>query len=334
MPSELNGLRKSAILLQSLHRDQAAGILRRLPPDAAEEVQREMSALGDVTTAARNDVFSQFYNLARAHSYLSGDDARDTPHPPGKLGTAEKAERTTAEAAHDRPLAFACLQTAKAEQLLPFIHEEHPQTIALIIAHLPPTKASEILVGLPLQKQIEVIKRIASLEQTSPDVVREVERGLEFRVSEFVNPTSKPAGGADAVAEILNASDRSTEKEIIHELEANSPGLAEQLRRLMFVFEDILLVDDAGIRSVLEQVDDEALSLALKTASDDLKRSIFRNMPRHAAQSIQNVLQAMGPVRLSDMEQAQAKIADIVCRLESDGKIIVAARGNNRETGI
>ena len=164
---------------------------------------------------------------------------------------------------------FSFLQKAESENLLTFIQDEHPQTIALILAHLPAQKASEIMVGLPSQKQIEVVKRIANMEQTNPEVIKEVERGLEHRLSDIVSQTFEKAGGVDTVAEILNLADRSTEKGIMEGLEAEDPDLVEQIRRLMFVFEDILLVNDKGIQSVLKEVDNEALSLALKTASED-----------------------------------------------------------------
>jgi len=223
------------------------------------------------------------------------------------------------------------LQKTDPQQLAKFLETEHPQTIALILAHLPPQKASEILVGLPSQKQIEVVKRVATMEQTSPDVIKEVERGLEHRLSDIVSQTFEKAGGIDTVAEMLNLADRSTEKGIMEGLEAEDPDLVEQIRRLMFVFEDILLVNDKGIQSVLKEVDNEELSLALKTASQELKDKIFKNMSERAAQLIAEDMQYMGPVRVSDVESAQQKIVDIVRRLEDAGEIVIAGRGGEKE---
>src|SRR5207248_5376343 len=185
--------------------------------------------------------------------------------------------------------------------------------------------------GLPMQKQIEVIKRVANMEQTNPEVIREVEKGLESRLSSMLVQSMEKARGVDTVAEILNLTDRSTEKGIMEGLEAEDPDLVEQIRRLMFVVEDILLVNDKGIQSVLKEVDNEELSLALTTASEELKNKIFKNMSERAAQLIQEDMQYMGPVRVSDVEQAQQKIVDIVRRLEDAGEIIIAGRGGEKE---
>ena len=185
--------------------------------------------------------------------------------------------------------------------------------------------------GLPSQKQIEVVKRVANMEQTNPEVIKEVEQGLEHRLSAIVSQTFEKAGGIDAVAEILNLADRSTEKGIMEGLEAEDPDLVEQIRRLMFVFEDILLVNDKGIQAVMKEVDNEELALALKTASEELRQKIFKNMSERAAQLIQEDMQYMGPVRISDVEGAQQKIVDVVRRLEDAGEIIISGRGGEKE---
>jgi len=226
-----------------------------------------------------------------------------------------------------RKTPFAFLQKAESQNLLTFIQEEHPQTIALIVSHLPHHKASEILGGLPGPKQIEVVKRVANMEQTNPEVIAEVERGLEARLSNMLSQSFEKIGGVDTVAEILNLVDRTTEKGIMEGLETEDPDLVEQIRRLMFVFEDIKLVDDKGIQSVLKEVDNDELALALKTASDELKEKIFKNMSERASQLIKEDMEFMGPVRVSDVEAAQQRIVDIVRRLEDAGEIIIAGRG-------
>jgi flagellar motor switch protein FliG len=332
MPSDLNGVRKSAILLLSLEQDQAAEILKRLPPEAVEEVSREIASIGEISLTTRKDIFNEFYNQALANSYISEGGLEYAKSLLTKSLSEEDAKRVIKQVTQQvQTTPFSFLQKAESENLLTFIQDEHPQTIALILAHLPPQKASEIMVGLPSQKQIEVVKRIANMEQTNPEVIKEVERGLEHRLSDIVSQTFEKAGGVDTVAEILNLADRSTEKGIMEGLEAEDPDLVEQIRRLMFVFEDILLVNDKGIQSVLKEVDNEALSLALKTASEDLKQKIFKNMSERAAQLIQEDMQFMGPVRVSDVEQAQQKIVDIVRRLEDAGEIIIAGRGGEKE---
>jgi flagellar motor switch protein FliG len=330
--AENSGVRKSAILLLSLKQEQAAEILKRLPPEAIEEVSREIASLGDIAVDTRKEVFGEFYSLALANSYVSEGGLEYAKALIRKSMSEDDASRVIKQVTQQvQTTPFSFLQKAESENLLTFIQDEHPQTIALILAHLPSQKASEILVGLPSQKQIEVVKRVANMEQTNPEVIKEVERGLEHRLSDIVSQTFEKAGGVDTVAEILNLADRSTEKGIMEGLEAEDPDLVEQIRRLMFVFEDILLVNDKGIQSVLKEVENEELALALKTASDELKQKIFKNMSERASQLIQEDMQYMGPVRVSDVEAAQQKIVDVVRRLEDAGEIIIAGRGGEKE---
>lgn len=330
--SEIAGVRKSAILLLSLPAEEAAAILKRLSPEARDEVTREIASTHNITLEDRRVVLSEYYQLALANNYISEgglDYAKNLLNIALPPDEAAKAIKQVTQQVATTPFAF--LQKAESENLLTFIQDEHPQTIALILAHLPAQKASEILVGLPSQKQIEVVKRVANMEQTNPEVIKEVERGLEHRLSDIVSQTFEKAGGVDTVAEILNLADRSTEKGIMEGLEAEDPDLVEQIRRLMFVFEDIMLVNDKGIQSVLKEVDNSELGLALKTASDELKQKIFKNMSERAAQMIQEDMQFMGPVRVSDVEQAQQKIVDIVRRLEDSGDIVISGRGGEKE---
>jgi len=182
-----------------------------------------------------------------------------------------------------------------------------------------------------MQKQIEVIKRIANMEQTNPEVIREVEKGLESRLSSMLLQSTEKAGGVETVAEMLNLADRASERTIMERLESEDPDLVEQIRRLMFVFEDILLVNDKGIQSVLKEVDNDELALALKTASEGLQEKIFQNMSERAAQLIKEEMEYMGPVRISDVEASQQRIVDVVRRLEDAGEIIVSGRGGESE---
>jgi flagellar motor switch protein FliG len=329
---ELSGVKKAAILLLTLPQSEAAEVLKRLAPDMVEEVSREIASMGEIAQDTRRNVFSEFYNVALANTYASEGGLEYAKQLLTKSLSESEAARVIKQVTQQvQTTPFSFLQKAESENLLTFIQDEHPQTIALILAHLPPQKASEILVGLPSQKQIEVVKRVANMEQTNPEVIKEVERGLEHRLSDIVSQTFEKAGGVDSVAEILNLADRSTEKGIMEGLEAEDPDLVEQIRRLMFVFEDILLVNDKGIQSVLKEVDNEELSLALKTASQELKDKIFKNMSERAAQLIAEDMQYMGPVRVSDVEAAQQKIVDIVRRLEDAGEIVIAGRGGEKE---
>ena len=330
-PLNVPGVRKAAVLLLGLSEDEASQVLKRLPPEAVEIVGREIASMGEVATPLRKQVFGEFYNLALANSYIAEGGLEYTKKLlKASLGEdAEKVIKQVTQQVQTSPFSF--LQKTDSENLMAFIQDEHPQTIALILAHLPPGKASEILAGLQAQKQVEVIKRVANMETTNPEVIKEVERGLEHRLSDLVNQSFEKTGGVDSVAEILNLADRATEKGIMEGLETEDPDLVENIRRLMFVFEDILLVNDKGIQAVLKDVDNETLALSLKTASEDLKQKVFRNMSARASALIQEDMQFMGPVRVSDVEQAQQKVVDTVRRLEDAGEIVIEGRGGDSE---
>lgn len=327
-----SGLRKAAILMVSLGQDVAAEVLKHLNPEEVEEIMREVASLRDVEPQACNRVVEEFYNLALARSYVEQGGLEYARRLLERSLNKEEANRVMEQIehqVHQQPFSF--VQRAETENLLTFIQDEHPQTIALILAHLPSAKASEILSGLPAAKQTEVVTRIANMEQTSPEVIKEVERGLERRLSGIVSERFAKVGGIEAVAEMLNLTDRATEKGILEALEAEDPDLVEQIRRLMFVFEDLLLVNDKGIQAVLKEVDNDELALALKTASDELKEKIFSNMSERAAQLIKEDMEYMGPVRVSDVEAAQQRIVDVVRRLEDAGEVIIAGRGGEKE---
>ena len=330
--TSIPGLRKAAIVLLSLGQEIGSQIVSRLDRGQIEEVSRKIAELEMVRPEEQTHVLREFYTLAMAHQYVEqGGLSYAQSLLEKSLSTEEATDiiKQVTQTIQQTPFQF--LQKAEAENVLTFIQDEHPQTIALILAHLQPTKSSEILMGLSQQKQVEVIKRIASMEQTNPEVIKEVEAGLEHRLSDIVSQTFDKAGGVEAAAEILNLADRSTEKGILESLETDDPDLVEQIRRMMFVFEDILLVADKGIQSVLKEVDNDELALALKTASDELKQKIFGNMSERASQLIKEDMEYMGPVRLSDVEVAQQKIVDIVRRLEEAGEIIIQGRGGDSE---
>ncbi len=328
-PAELEGLTKAAILVLTLSPEQASQVLKSMNAEAVEEVTRELAGLGRVPNELQRAVVEEFYSTAMAmQSANEGnlDHAKRLLNDALDPATAQKVMQQIQTQVQKTPFSF--LQRAESENLLTFIQDEHPQTIALIVCHLPHHKASEILIGLPSQKQIEVIKRIANMDQTNPQVIRDVEKGLESRLSNVISQSTEKMGGVPTVAEVLNLADRATEKSIMEGLEVEDPDLVEQIRRLMFVFEDILLVDDRGIQAVLKEVDNEELSLALKTASEELQKKILGNMSERAAALIREDMEFMGPVRVSDVETAQQRIVDIVRRLEEAGEIIIQGRGD------
>ncbi len=325
---DCTGIRKAAIFLMSVGQETASEVLKRLDPDAVEDVSREIASLEGITMRQRDAVLSEFYNVALASTYMEEGGLEYATALLQKSLPADMANRIIGQvtaAISSSPFSF--LQKAESENLLTFIQDEHPQTIALILAHLHADKAGEILAGLPSSKQIEVVKRIANMEQTNPEVIREVELGLEHRLAAIVGQSFEKAGGVENVAEMLNLADRATEKSIMEGLEAEDPELVESIRRLMFVFEDILQVQDQGIQAVLKEVENDELALALKTASEDLKDKLFSNMSERASELITEGREYMGAVRVSDVEAAQQKIVDIVRRLEDSGEIVIAGRG-------
>ena len=331
-PSLLDGVTKAAILLMTLETAVASQLLKQLAPEAVEEVTRELAGLGRIPPELRSAVVEEFYTLSIASQYMNEgglDYARVLLKGSLAGDAAEKVLQQIQTQVQKTPFSF--LQKAESENLLTFIQDEHPQTIALIVCHLTHQKAAEIMAGLPMQKQIEVIKRIANMEQANPEVIREVERGLESRLSNMLSQSMEKAGGIPTVAEILNLADRATEKTIMEGLEAEDPELVEEIRRLMFVFEDVLKVDDKGIQMILKEIDNDELGLALKTASQELQTKIFKNMSERAATLIKEDMQYMGPVRVSDVESAQQRIVDIVRRLEDAGEIIISGRGGESD---
>jgi flagellar motor switch protein FliG len=330
--SSISGIRKAAILMLSMDPDTSSKMLKHLEAEAVEDITREIASLDIIDPGTSNDVINEFYSMALARRYVEQGGVMFASRLLRKTMSPENASKIIQQIEHQvfqQPFSF--LQKTDTSNLLTFIQDEHPQTIALVLAYLPSSKASEILVGLPPAKQIEVVTRIANMQQTNPEVIKEVERGLESRLSGIVSQTLQDVGGVESVAEMLNLSDRSTEKNILEALETEEPELVEQIRRLMFVFEDIILVNDKGIQSVLKETDNEELALSLKTASEDLKDKIFRNMSDRAAQLIKEDMEYMGPVRISDVETAQQRIVDIVRRLEDAGEIIIAGRGGEKE---
>lgn len=330
--TSLTGAKKAAILLVAVGTESSAKILEHLDPETVELLTREIASLEPITPDVTTGVINEFYNLALAAHHAEQGGIGYAREVLKKALNSEEAERILQIIEGEvfkQPFAF--LHRTDGENLLTFIQDEHPQTIALILAHLPDMKASSILAGLPPTKQVEVVSRIANMDQTNPDVIREVEQGLELRLSGVMSQCLHTVGGVEAVAEMLNLADRATEKGILEALETEDPELVEQIRRLMFVFDDIILVNDKGIQAVLKEIENDELSLALKTATPELREKIFKNMSERASQLIKEDMEFMGPVRVADVEAAQQKIVDVVRRLEDAGEIIISGRGGEKE---
>ncbi|KAF2958663.1 flagellar motor switch protein FliG [Thermotoga sp. Ku-13t] len=328
---QLTGKRKAAILLVMLGPEKAASVLKHLDESDVEQLTIEIANLGKITDEEKKQVLSEFQDLARAREMISQGGIEYAKEVLQKAFGPEKAMRIIERLVSNLQVKpFDFLRQADPLQLVNFLQNEHPQTIAVILSYLEPQLAGRILSALPEDLQVEVVKRIALLERTSPDVIRDIEKNLERKLSGFVMQTFSQVGGVDTAAEIMNSLDRSSERKIMEKLSYDSPELAEEIRRRMFVFEDIVKLDDRSVQIVLREIETRDLALALKGASEEVKQKIFKNISKRAAQLLQDELEYMGPVRLKDVEEAQQKIINVIRRLEEAGEIIIA-RGGGEE---
>ncbi|WP_041077501.1 flagellar motor switch protein FliG [Thermotoga caldifontis] len=328
---QLTGKRKAAILLVMLGPEKAASVLKHLDESDVEQLTIEIANLGKITDEEKRQVLSEFQDITRAREMISQGGIEYAKEVLQKAFGPEKAMRIIERLVSNLQVKpFDFLRQADPLQLVNFLQNEHPQTVAVILSYLEPQLAGRILSALPEDLQVEVIKRIALLERTSPDVIRDIEKNLERKLSGFVMQTFSQVGGVDTAAEIMNSIDRSSERKIMEKLSYDSPELAEEIRKRMFVFEDIVKLDDRSVQIVLREIETRDLALALKGASEEVKQKIFKNISKRAAQLLQDELEYMGPVRLKDVEEAQQKIINVIRRLEEAGEIIIA-RGGGEE---
>jgi flagellar motor switch protein FliG len=326
-----NDLRKAAILLTSLPQEQAAQLLCKLEPKQLEAVSVEIAKIRAVPGDEQNAVIEEFAEIdPKAIGGSSGGmDVAKT--------LVEKALGKNANPTIDHVrqsiegVPFGFLQNVDSQNLLTFIIDEHPQTIALILSHLKPSYGAEIIAGLPSDRQLAVIRRIATMGQTSPEIIQEVERGLESRMSSIMSQQFEKAGGVPKVAEILNVTDRATERSLLENLSQEDPDLVEEIRRLMFVFEDINKLTGKDVQTVLKNVENAQWAMALKGASEQLKEKILGNMSQRAADMLKEEMEYLGPVKLSAVEQVQQQIVDVVRRLEDAGEITVSSGEQTEE---
>jgi flagellar motor switch protein FliG len=324
-------LRKAAILLMSLPQEQAAALLGKLDPKQVETVSIEIAKLNAVGGEEQHAVIMEFADI----------DPKGLGGGTGGLDTArnliERALGKNASGTIDtvrqsiQALPFGFLQNVDTQNLLTFIIDEHPQTIALILSHLSPAHGAEIIAGLPSDRQLAVIRRVATMGQTNPEIIQEVERGLESRMSAVMSQQFEKAGGVPTVAEILNVTDRATERSLLENLAQEDPDLVEEIRRLMFVFEDILKFSNKDVQAVLKNVETSQWAMALKGATEELKQKILGNMSQRAAEMLREEMDYLGPVRLSNVEQVQQQIVDVVRRLEDAGEISLQSSEEKEE---
>ncbi len=327
---EISGVQKAAVLLISLGPEKSASVFKHLKEEEIEQLTLEIANTRSVLPEVKEQVMEEFYEVCLAQQYIAEGGIGYAKELLDKALGEDKARdvigRLTASL-QVRPFEF--VRKADASQLLNFIQDEHPQTIALILAYLPSSQAASVVGALPTEKQADVAKRIAMMDRTSPDVIKEVEAILERKLSSLVNQDYTIVGGVDAIVNILNTVDRSTEKHIMENLEIEEPELADEIRRKMFVFEDILTLDNRAIQTVLREVDNNELAIALKNTNEDVQKCIFDNLSSRLATMIQEDMEYMGPVRLKDVEDAQQKIVNIIRKLEDSGEIVISRGGGD-----
>jgi len=327
---ELNGRQKAAIFLVTLGSEISSAIFKHLREDEIETLTFEIARLDNVEPDDRDRVLQEFKELMMAQDFITSggiDYARELLEK--SLGSTKAVDIINRLTSSLQVRPFDFVRRTDPAHLLNFIQQEHPQTIALILAYLEPQKASNILSSLPHEIQSDVAKRIATMDRTSPEVLREVERVLEKKLSTLSNEDFTAAGGVENIVEILNLVDRTTEKTIIESLEEEDAELAEEIKKRMFVFEDIVLLDNQAIQKVLREVDTNDLAKALRGVEAEVQDKIFRNMSKRAAALLKEEMEYMGPIRIKDVEEVQQKIVASIRKLEEQGEIVVARGGED-----
>ena len=326
----VTGLQKAAILLIALGPERSAGVFKHLKEEEIEELTLEIANTRSVTPQVKEMVINEFYEVCLAQQYIAEGGISYAKELLEKALGSEKAMDVISKlTASLQVKPFEFIRKTDAQQLLNFIQDEHPQTIALILSYLPASQSALIISALTPDKQADVAKRIAVMDRTSPEVIKEVERVLESKLASLVNQDYTIIGGVDSVVDILNAVDRGTEKHILESLEIEEPELADEIRKKMLVFEDILLLDDRAIQRVLRDVPTDDLALALKSTNEQVQNAIFNNMSKRLAVMIKEDMEFMGPVRMKDVEEAQQKVVNIIRKLEDSGEIIISRGGGD-----
>ncbi|MDR1839364.1 MAG: flagellar motor switch protein FliG [Treponema sp.] len=327
---EYTGRQKAAIFLVTIGSEISAEIFKYLREDEIETLTFEIARLETIDAEQKDAILQEFQELMMANQFISTggiDYARELLEK--SLGSQKAIDIINRLTSSLQVRPFDFIRRTDPAHLLNFIQQEHPQTIALILAYLEPNKASIILQNLPNEVQSDVARRIATMDRTSPEVLREVERVLEKKLSSLSSEDYTAAGGVESIVEILNLVDRASEKAIIEALEDEDPELAEEIKKRMFVFEDIVMLDDRAIQKVMREVDSQELAKALKSVDSEVQDKIFKNMSKRAASMLKEDMEYMGPVRLKDVEEAQQKIVSIIRHLEDTGEIVVARAGED-----
>jgi flagellar motor switch protein FliG len=328
--NKMSGRQKAAVLVVALGPEAAAVIYKYLREDEIEQLTLEIANMRKISSEEKNEILEEFHNMLAAQNYITEggiDYAKEILEK--ALGTQKALEIINRLTSSLQVRPFDFIRKADPVQLVNFLQNENSQTIALIITYLNPDQSAEILSSFPPEKQVDIARRVAVMDRTSPDIIFEVEKVLERQMASVVTEDYTNVGGIQSVVNILNSADRGTEKNIIEALEVDDPDLAEEIRRRMFVFEDILILDNRSLQRTLREVDNQDLTLALKGARGEVKKRIFENMSKRQAEMINEDMKFMGPVRLRDVEEAQQRIVNIIRRLEDSGEIIISRGGGD-----
>ena len=328
--TDLNGIRKAAVLLISMDEETAAHVFQNLSKQEIMNISLEIAKLESVMSSTINQVNNEFLQMIKAREYVAtgGMEFAQTILERA-FGPTESRDLVERIRGSIQSSGFNRLQKAEATQLVNFLIKEHPQTIALVLSYLKPEQTAEVLAELPEEMQIDVAYRIATLGKISPYLLHQVEEVIESLADSVVSEDMSSSGGAGALAQILNQANNDTEKSVLEHLEEVDPEMAMAVKAQMFIFEDIAMIDDRGIQKVLKNVDKKDLALALKAAEDTVKEKILKNMSERASALLREDLEVMGPVRLKEVEEAQRKVIEVVKQLEEEGEIIVSGRGKD-----
>ncbi len=326
------GSKKAAIVMVALGTKASSEIFKNLDEHEVELLTTEIARLDNISAEIREAVLEEFHTLAMAHQFISQGGVEYAREILEKAVGPRKAKEILEKVQQSiRTTGFNLLENVDPKQLVNFIQKEHPQTIALLLAHMEPVNAAPIISALPQELQVDVATRIATMESISPDTLDQVEEVLIDQVKALFGGDVSEIGGVKAVAEMLNSVDRGAEKNILGNLERENPELATEIKNLMFVFEDVMLLDDRSMQRVLKEIDTKELAMALKGATEELQDKFFRNMSSRAAEMIKEDMEFMGPIRLKDVEEVQQRIVDVIRRLEEDGEIIISGRGGEED---
>jgi flagellar motor switch protein FliG len=326
----MSDIHSAAVLLMSLPEEDASTILSKLEPKQVEQVSIEIARMRSISAEEQEKVIHQFAQTSPSAGGSGGGLEAAKSLLQKVLGSnAGEALANVRQSIEAVPFGF--LRHVDRQNILTYIIDEHPQTIALIMSHLPPAFGAEVLAGLPAERQLSVVRRIATMGQTNPEIIREVEKGLERRMSSVMSQSFEHAGGVPAVAEMLNVADRATERELLDNLAKDTPELVDEIRRLMFVFEDISKFTDKDIQTIMKNVETTQWALALKTASEELKNKVLNNMSERGAETLREEMGYLGAVKRSAVEAKQQEIVDIVRRLEDEGQVEINTSGEEEE---